>query len=676
MDVCIGHGQTAAVIAGKILTNKQKCQMADLFLTPFSPKAIFFYKDIAKACNHLSRELHCPSIQAAIINNSDQTSRCHQSFICAASMDLSSGTICGSDGITYRNLCEMKKRNCANEVHISEQHRGPCSKELKCLYTRSHQLLMKRFTNNSDLFVPECGLNGSFSIVQCHNSTGYCWCSKEDGTPVPGSAMMNKKPNCTNQSKTGRRSSRRQLGAPKSGCGTLDRSYFNSNLIKYFKNEYEDELKKAQKNFGKIKTSQIIEWKFNQLDADRNDKITKKEMKILRKLVKDIIRPMVCAKRLWGHCDTDHNKRVTKSEWFMCLGVDINVSVRLLHSLNPGNKRYNENIPESRVKQAGLDLLTLSASIAASKNEDKNSLIGFPLHERPKTDEKDIAEEDGMLWYISLDKVLEESQKLTPTKAQLVAHIFAAEKSYPDCVTQKSKALRDFQTNPSPSVYIPSCNKQNSTVFERVQCHASTHFCWCVDPLNGKPTPGTSVQFSRPICNRILKDLGEIKECSGRKKRQFFDRLIASITTNMNARGGIGRLENGGKSRTENVINWQFEYLDRNRNKIIDRQEWREFRLSLKSWQGVRKCGRNFLRYCDHNNDRRITSNEWNDCTMRNINFKNDGETNLSCYFCDHSEDFEATDDDRDLKCMTAFRELDDHRRLCVGDEVCFQPVG
>uniref|UniRef100_A0A915K685 Uncharacterized protein n=1 Tax=Romanomermis culicivorax TaxID=13658 RepID=A0A915K685_ROMCU len=46
------------LVKGKILTNKQKGEMADLLWTRFSPEAKIFYKDIAKACNHSRREMN------------------------------------------------------------------------------------------------------------------------------------------------------------------------------------------------------------------------------------------------------------------------------------------------------------------------------------------------------------------------------------------------------------------------------------------------------------------------------------------------------------------------------------------------------------------------------------------------------------------------------------------
>lgn len=44
---------------------------------------------------------------------------------------------------------------------------------------------------------------------------------------------------------------------------------------------------------------------------------------------------------------------------------------------------------------------------------------------------------------------------------------------------------------------------------------------------------------------------------------------------------------------------------------------------------------------------------------------------NLMCYFCDHSEGAEKQEEDRDITCMRNFTSLEDHRRLCVGEEIC-----
>ena len=46
------------------------------------------------------------------------------------------------------------------------------------------------------VFVPDCDENGDYKPVQCDYRYGYCWCSDENGNPVPGTTVRGKA-NCT-----------------------------------------------------------------------------------------------------------------------------------------------------------------------------------------------------------------------------------------------------------------------------------------------------------------------------------------------------------------------------------------------------------------------------------------------------------------------------------------------
>ncbi|XP_065054572.1 uncharacterized protein LOC135683288 isoform X1 [Rhopilema esculentum] len=46
------------------------------------------------------------------------------------------------------------------------------------------------------LFVPSCEEDGSFSPVQCHGSTGFCFCVNKDGKEIPHTRLRHQKPKC------------------------------------------------------------------------------------------------------------------------------------------------------------------------------------------------------------------------------------------------------------------------------------------------------------------------------------------------------------------------------------------------------------------------------------------------------------------------------------------------
>lgn len=48
---------------------------------------------------------------------------------------------------------------------------------------------------NDAVFVPDCAQGGLYKPVQCHPSTGYCWCVLVDtGRPIPGTSTRWERP--------------------------------------------------------------------------------------------------------------------------------------------------------------------------------------------------------------------------------------------------------------------------------------------------------------------------------------------------------------------------------------------------------------------------------------------------------------------------------------------------
>ncbi len=45
-------------------------------------------------------------------------------------------------------------------------------------------------------FIPQCELDGKYSKIQCHSSTGYCWCVDENGVKKENTEIRGNDPTC------------------------------------------------------------------------------------------------------------------------------------------------------------------------------------------------------------------------------------------------------------------------------------------------------------------------------------------------------------------------------------------------------------------------------------------------------------------------------------------------
>ena len=45
--------------------------------------------------------------------------------------------------------------------------------------------------------MPTCKEDGSFDEIQCHDSTGECWCVDNDGNELPDTKVAFGTPDCT-----------------------------------------------------------------------------------------------------------------------------------------------------------------------------------------------------------------------------------------------------------------------------------------------------------------------------------------------------------------------------------------------------------------------------------------------------------------------------------------------
>ncbi|XP_034384402.1 SPARC-related modular calcium-binding protein 1-like [Cyclopterus lumpus] len=112
--------------------------------------------------------------------------------------------VCGSNGRLYKSLCAFQRARCIN-TQLRLAPRAHCSdpSQSKCQLARAQALEASAQHSGGHVspaaaaFVAECGADGHFLPVQCHNQTRYCWCSMPDGKPVSGTSVLHLMPDCT-----------------------------------------------------------------------------------------------------------------------------------------------------------------------------------------------------------------------------------------------------------------------------------------------------------------------------------------------------------------------------------------------------------------------------------------------------------------------------------------------
>ncbi|VDN58922.1 unnamed protein product [Dracunculus medinensis] len=176
--------------------------------------------------------------------------------------------------------------------------------------------------------------------------------------------------------------------------------------------------------------------------------------------------------------------------------------------------------------------------------------------------------------------------------------------------------MLQLQNNPQNGNYIPTCTGESDLLYDEVQCHRLSQFCWCVNPETGVPILGTSKYNAKPDCSRKNFTLNaDNREIKGKKKAKFFQRLFSSLISDWILTVGEDLVDNSVTNK-DKAVHWKFEQLDVNKNGLLERKEWKGYRNEIKLFNRVRKCGRNFMRFCDVDGNRRITLNEWINCTI------------------------------------------------------------
>lgn len=200
----------------------------------------------------------------------------------------------------------------------------------------------------------------------------------------------------------------------------------------------------------------------------------------------------------------------------------------------------------------------------------------------------------------------------------------------PSCDQERQTALDDARQNPREAIFIPDCGPGG--LYQAVQCHQSTGYCWCVLVDTGRPIPGTSTRYQTPECDAAARSRisdtedpfqgRDLTGCPEGKKVEFITSLLDALTTDMvlainsPAPSGGGRFVEPDPTHTleERVVHWYFAQLDNNGSHDINKKELKPFKRYLKKKAKPKKCARKFTDYCDLNKDRAISLQELKGC--------------------------------------------------------------
>ncbi|KYM97970.1 SPARC-related modular calcium-binding protein 1 [Cyphomyrmex costatus] len=465
--------------------------------------------------------------------------------------------VCGSDGVTYSNQCQVISKQCQG-VSVLIKHTGPCPETPACFSAR----LTARHGVR-----PACRDDGTYAPVQCHAETEYCWCVTPQGRPLPDTTVRYKKPRCLragSRSAASTRSGQRRRSPTRkqrrqyvsnrhrNTCDRTEKSKFNGNLIENFKIEYRRTNISTEDDKN---VERVLSWKFVKLDQNADGYLDKTEYKELRRLAKKAVRPKKCARTFARTCDLNRDLKLSKQEWGACLANDF--------TQRKDNSRYFSD----ECNQTEEEFLKGSPA------------IGSPIQSLPFNDDN------------------------SDTKEESDAN---------DCISDRTSVLEDQKR---ANLYVPQCMSDGR--YNRVQCYSG--YCWCVYQDTGKPIPGTSSNNGTPNCNPVPTPSRPMKGCPDLKKQLFLRDLMTLMQEKMEASNKLEADFNETTvkwqvSKEERIATWHFVMLDKNKNKVLEKKEWKSFRTMIANNKQLRRCGKKLPRYCDINNDRRISMTEWLSC--------------------------------------------------------------
>lgn len=227
--------------------------------------------------------------------------------------------VCGSDGATYQSKCILRLKKCTSGKKLYVEYNGSCRAPPSCAEERKRVLksIKERHLLRVGIFIPDCDSDGSYSEIQCSQNKRLCWCVDKYGVEVDDTRVIGKRPDCRHRRGNPSSSKERYAARILKGCSKDNRVSFNKKVMASFKKE----MARLSGKKGKLNSKGIAEWKMSELDADDNDLLNHKEVRMLIRKFKRTYSPRKCGKTFFYYCDENHNFGISKNEWLTCLGI-------------------------------------------------------------------------------------------------------------------------------------------------------------------------------------------------------------------------------------------------------------------------------------------------------------------------------------------------------------------
>uniref|UniRef100_A0A8C8VQX2 SPARC related modular calcium binding 2 n=1 Tax=Pelusios castaneus TaxID=367368 RepID=A0A8C8VQX2_9SAUR len=200
-----------------------------------------------------------------------------------------------------------------------------CDQELQSALEEAKQ------PQKDNVFIPECAQGGLYKPVQCHPSTGYCWCVLVDtGRPIPGTSTRYEQPKCDNSARAlPTKTKDLYKGRQLQGCPGTKKNEFLTSVLDALSTDMVHAVSDPSLSSSRLSEpdpnhtleERVVHWYFKQLDKNSSGDIGKKEIKPFKRFLRKKSKPKKCVKKFVEYCDVNNDKSLSVQELMGCLGV-------------------------------------------------------------------------------------------------------------------------------------------------------------------------------------------------------------------------------------------------------------------------------------------------------------------------------------------------------------------